>query len=68
MDKGVPVKSLNELKSVLASALASHGRISEALEVSEEIKEAECKLEPRAIICLIVRFLMHPSCVLPYQD
>ncbi|KAH7861550.1 hypothetical protein Vadar_027623 [Vaccinium darrowii] len=53
LDKGVPVKSLNELKSVLASALASHGRISEALEVSEEIKEAECKLEPRAIICLI---------------
>ncbi|KAE9458187.1 hypothetical protein C3L33_09911, partial [Rhododendron williamsianum] len=53
LDKGVPVKSLSEIKSVLASALASHGQISEALDVCEEIKEAECNLEPKAIICLM---------------
>ncbi|GFZ12476.1 tetratricopeptide repeat (TPR)-like superfamily protein [Actinidia rufa] len=53
LDKGVPIKSLNEIKCVLVSALASHGQISDALNIYEEIKQAECNVEPKAIICLI---------------
>ncbi|KAK3001078.1 hypothetical protein RJ639_022249 [Escallonia herrerae] len=51
--KGVPAKSLNEIKSVLVSALASHGKMSDALYLYEEMKKAECNLDPRAIKCLI---------------
>ncbi|GMP52631.1 hypothetical protein CsSME_00018360 [Camellia sinensis var. sinensis] len=53
LDKGVPIKSLNEIRSVLVSALASHGQISDALNIYEEIKYAECNVEPKAIISLI---------------
>ncbi|XP_057473800.1 pentatricopeptide repeat-containing protein At4g04790, mitochondrial-like [Actinidia eriantha] len=53
LDKGVPIKSLNEIKCVLVSALASHGQISDALNIYEEIKQAECNVVPKAIICLI---------------
>lgn len=52
-DRGVPVKGFNEIRSVLVSALASHGQISDALDIYEEMKEAQCKLEPKAVICLI---------------
>ncbi|XP_059284447.1 pentatricopeptide repeat-containing protein At4g04790, mitochondrial-like [Lycium ferocissimum] len=52
-DRRVPVKGFNEIRSVLVSALASHGQISDALKIYEEMKEAQCKLEPKAIICLI---------------
>ncbi|KAJ8542936.1 hypothetical protein K7X08_005459 [Anisodus acutangulus] len=52
-DRGVPVKGFNEIKSVLVSALASHGQMSDALKIYEEMKEAQCMLEPKAIICLI---------------
>ncbi|THG07950.1 hypothetical protein TEA_003794 [Camellia sinensis var. sinensis] len=53
LDKGVPIKSLNEIRSVLVSALASHGQVSDALNIYEEIKYAECNVEPKAIISLI---------------
>ncbi|CAN4104074.1 unnamed protein product [Withania somnifera] len=52
-DRGVPVKGFNEIRSVLVSALASHGQMSDALKIYEEMKEAQCKLEPKAIIYLI---------------
>ncbi|KAJ8532600.1 hypothetical protein K7X08_012523 [Anisodus acutangulus] len=52
-DRGVPVKGFDEIRSVLVSALASHGQMSDALKIYEEMKEAQCKLEPKAIICLI---------------
>ncbi|KAJ7948482.1 Pentatricopeptide repeat-containing protein [Quillaja saponaria] len=52
-DKAIPIKSLNEIKSVLVSALASHGQMSEALVTYEEIKEAGYNLEPKAVISLI---------------
>lgn len=53
LDAEIPVKSRSEVKSVLVSALASHGRTSDAIIVYEEIKEAGCNLEPRAVIALI---------------
>ncbi|XP_018810795.2 pentatricopeptide repeat-containing protein At4g04790, mitochondrial [Juglans regia] len=52
-DKGIPVKNMNEIKSVLVSALASHGQMSDALNLYEEIKQAGCSLEPKAVINLI---------------
>ena len=56
LDSNIPNKSLNEIKSVLVSALASHGQLSEALLVYEEIKKAGHNLRPKAVITLIVRF------------
>lgn len=56
LDAEIPVKSRSEVKSALVSALASHGRTSDAIIVYEEIKEAGCNLEPRAVIALIVSF------------
>lgn len=56
-DKGVPVKNLNEIKSVLVSALASHGEMPDALKIYEELRQTEYNLEPRAIISLIVSLL-----------
>ncbi|KAL6975313.1 hypothetical protein U1Q18_024109 [Sarracenia purpurea var. burkii] len=53
LDKGIPIKGLHEIKSVLVSALASHGQISDALKIYEEIKKAGCNLEPKAILYLI---------------
>ncbi|XP_047340801.1 pentatricopeptide repeat-containing protein At4g04790, mitochondrial-like [Impatiens glandulifera] len=53
LSKDIPVKSLNELKSVLVSSLASRGRISDAIALFEEVKEANCILEPKTIVCLI---------------
>ncbi|CBI20513.3 unnamed protein product, partial [Vitis vinifera] len=53
LDKGVPIKSLNEIKSVLVSALALHGQISDAFDIYEEIKNSGFNLEPKAIILLI---------------
>ncbi|XP_059441393.1 pentatricopeptide repeat-containing protein At4g04790, mitochondrial-like isoform X2 [Corylus avellana] len=52
-DKGIPVKYLNEIKSVLVSALASHGQMSDALDIYEEVKQAGSSLEPKAVIRLI---------------
>ncbi|XP_024200345.1 pentatricopeptide repeat-containing protein At4g21880, mitochondrial [Rosa chinensis] len=53
LDKGIPVKSFNEIKSVLVQALASHGQLSDAFNTYEEIKQAGCSLEPKAVISLI---------------
>ena len=53
-DKGIPVKNLNEIKSVLVSALASHGQMSDALDIYEEIKQVGSNLEPKAVISLFV--------------
>lgn len=53
LDKGVPMKCLNEIKSVLVQALASHGQICDALNTFEEIKHGGCNLEPKAVINLI---------------
>ncbi|CAK7338355.1 unnamed protein product [Dovyalis caffra] len=53
LDKGIPIKNLNEIRSVLVSALASHGQMTDALHVYEEIKQAESNLEPKAVISLI---------------
>uniref|UniRef100_A0A2C9W6R3 PROP1-like PPR domain-containing protein n=1 Tax=Manihot esculenta TaxID=3983 RepID=A0A2C9W6R3_MANES len=54
LEKGIPIKNLNEIKSVLVSALASHGQLCDALDLYEEIKEAGKYLEPKSVICLIV--------------
>ncbi|XP_057950373.1 pentatricopeptide repeat-containing protein At4g04790, mitochondrial-like isoform X2 [Malania oleifera] len=56
LDKGVPVKSLNEIKCVLVSALASNGKMSDAVSLYEEIKDAGYNLEPKAVISLIENF------------
>lgn len=54
MDLEGPSKDRNELKSVLISALASNGKIKDAFSIYEEMKEAGCPIEPKAIITLIV--------------
>lgn len=54
LDKDVPARYLNELKSVLVSALASNGQILDALKVYDEIKRVGGSLEPKAVISLIV--------------
>ncbi|XP_047261470.1 pentatricopeptide repeat-containing protein At4g21880, mitochondrial-like isoform X1 [Capsicum annuum] len=56
-ERGVHVKGFNEIRSVLVSALASHGQMSDALKIYEEMKESQCKLEPKAIIALIEKLL-----------
>ncbi|KAK7262647.1 hypothetical protein RJT34_30222 [Clitoria ternatea] len=56
LDPTIPNKNLNEIKSVLVSALASHGQLSEALLVYQEIKKAGHSLEPKAIVTLIEEF------------
>ncbi|KAG0499445.1 hypothetical protein HPP92_004136 [Vanilla planifolia] len=44
---------LNDVRSVLLSALSSNGQISEALHQYDEIKQTGNKIEPKAAICLI---------------
>ncbi|KAL0320763.1 UNVERIFIED_CONTAM: Pentatricopeptide repeat-containing protein, mitochondrial [Sesamum radiatum] len=56
LDKRIPAKYLNEIKSVLVGALASNGQLSGALKLYEEIKEAKCDLDPKAIKSLIEHF------------
>ncbi|KAL9236357.1 hypothetical protein vseg_011038 [Gypsophila vaccaria] len=53
LDKGLPVKSLTEIRSALVSALASHGQIADALDIYEDMKQSGCYLEPKAIVSLI---------------
>ena len=55
-EKAIPGASINEIKSVLVSALATNGRMAEALDVYDEIKQVNANLEPKATISLIVRF------------
>ncbi|KAH6835532.1 hypothetical protein C2S53_015625, partial [Perilla frutescens var. hirtella] len=56
LNKKIPVKYLKEIKSVLIGALASNGQASDALEMYEEMKEAKCDLDPKAIKNLIEHF------------
>ncbi|GLT51456.1 hypothetical protein SLA2020_248650 [Shorea laevis] len=53
LDEGVPVKSLNELRSALVSSLASNGQMADALDTYEEIKQSGGDLEPRAVLSLM---------------
>ncbi|CAJ1978735.1 unnamed protein product [Sphenostylis stenocarpa] len=59
LDPKIPNQSLNEIKSVLVSALASHGQLSEALLVYEQIKKCGHNLEPKAAIVLIEVLAQH---------
>ncbi|XP_052734330.1 pentatricopeptide repeat-containing protein At4g04790, mitochondrial isoform X2 [Vigna angularis] len=59
LDPNIPVKILNEIKSVLVVNLVSHGQLSEALLVYEQIKKGGHKLEPKAITCLIEELTQH---------
>lgn len=61
LDPDVPARNQDELKSVLISALASHGRRADALSIYEEMKKAERHVEPKSIIALIVsiHFQLH---------
>ncbi|XP_023634891.1 pentatricopeptide repeat-containing protein At4g21880, mitochondrial isoform X2 [Capsella rubella] len=52
-DQRISPKDHNELKSVLISALATNGNITDALSIYEEMKITGCTVEPRAIISLI---------------
>lgn len=54
--EGIPVKNLNEIRSVLASALASHGQTADALKIYDEMKQAGCDLEPKAVASLIEHY------------
>ena len=45
---------MNEIKSVLVSALAINGKVDDALGIYEELKQAKCNLEPKAVLSLIV--------------
>ncbi|PIN19274.1 hypothetical protein CDL12_08048 [Handroanthus impetiginosus] len=56
LDEKIPVKNLNEIKSVLVGALASNGQLSSAVNLYEEVKNAGCNLDPKAIRCLIELF------------
>ncbi|XP_043704331.1 pentatricopeptide repeat-containing protein At4g04790, mitochondrial-like [Telopea speciosissima] len=53
LEQGISVKYINEVKSVLISALASSGQTEDALKIYEEIKQAGCIVEPKAILNLI---------------
>lgn len=55
-NKQIPAKYLNDVKSALVGALASNGKLSDALEIYEEMKSAKSELDPKAIKSLIVSF------------
>lgn len=53
-DEGIPVKNWNEVRCVLVSALASNGQTADALKIYDEMKQAECDLDCKAVFSLIV--------------
>ncbi|GLT29943.1 hypothetical protein SLA2020_047730 [Shorea laevis] len=53
LDEGIPVKTLNELRSALVSSLASNGQMADVLDTYEEIKQSVGDLEPRAVLSLM---------------
>ncbi|XP_006286359.2 pentatricopeptide repeat-containing protein At4g04790, mitochondrial isoform X1 [Capsella rubella] len=53
VDPDVPAINQNELKSVLISALASRGKWADAFSIYEEMRKAECHIDPKSIISLI---------------
>ncbi|XP_026451814.1 pentatricopeptide repeat-containing protein At4g04790, mitochondrial-like [Papaver somniferum] len=52
----VSSQCINEVKSVLVSALASHGQFSDALQLYKEIKQTGSRVEPKAILSLFDYF------------
>ncbi|KAI3986599.1 hypothetical protein MKX01_014137 [Papaver californicum] len=52
----VPPQCINEVKSVLVSALASNGQFSDALQLYKEIKQTGSRVEPKAILSLFDYF------------
>ncbi|XP_026392488.1 pentatricopeptide repeat-containing protein At4g04790, mitochondrial-like isoform X1 [Papaver somniferum] len=52
----VPSQCINEVKSVLVSALASHGQFSDALQLYKEIKQTGLRVEPKATLSLFDHF------------
>lgn len=52
-DAAIPSRHLNEIRSVLVSALSSNGQIYEALHEYDKIMQAGDKIEPKAAINLI---------------
>ncbi|XP_062077813.1 pentatricopeptide repeat-containing protein At4g04790, mitochondrial-like isoform X2 [Humulus lupulus] len=55
-EKWVSTNHLTEVKSVLVQALASHGQFSDALNMYEEMKQAGCNLDSKAVISLIEHY------------
>ncbi|KAL5736070.1 hypothetical protein ACOSQ2_030858 [Xanthoceras sorbifolium] len=53
LDKGMSIKCLSDIKGTLVTALASHGQISDARIIFEEIKQAGCDIEPKVVISFI---------------
>ncbi|KAI4979608.1 hypothetical protein ZWY2020_016361 [Hordeum vulgare] len=53
LDKEIPPKCLSEVRSALVGALASNGKLSDGLELFDEIKQSGGYLEPKAAIALI---------------
>ncbi|XP_020103788.1 pentatricopeptide repeat-containing protein At4g04790, mitochondrial-like isoform X2 [Ananas comosus] len=53
LDHEIPSMQVIEIKSALISALSSNGQISDALNIYDEIKQAKCSIDPKAIISLI---------------
>ncbi|CAL4890174.1 unnamed protein product [Urochloa decumbens] len=53
LDKEIPRKLLNDIKSTLVGALASNGQVLDALHMYDDIKQSGGSLEPRAAIALI---------------
>ncbi|KAK9269666.1 hypothetical protein L1049_001444 [Liquidambar formosana] len=56
LDKECQLRIQMKLKVRLSRLLPHTGQMSDALEIYEEIKQAGCNLEPKAIISLIVSF------------
>lgn len=69
-DEGIPIKNLNEIRSVLVSAFASNGQTADALKIYDEMKQAGCDLEPKAVISLIVSltFVMNDHYLFGFVD
>ncbi|CAN6234102.1 unnamed protein product [Urochloa humidicola] len=53
LDKEIPRKLRNDIKSTLIGALASNGQVLDALRMYDDIKQSGGSLEPRAAIALI---------------
>ncbi|KAL2331576.1 hypothetical protein Fmac_019157 [Flemingia macrophylla] len=53
LDPLIPPSSLSQIQAVLVSVLASHGQLSEAFDIYEEIKKAGYKLKAKDVMSLI---------------
>ncbi|GLT65444.1 hypothetical protein SLA2020_378760 [Shorea laevis] len=73
LDEGIPVNSVNELRSALVSALASNGQMADAVDTYEEIKQSGGDLEPRPVLslmrnCMIKAIGLRVAAELSYFD